>query len=69
MLLLRQAEEGARGRGGRARARAGGAGDMRPPPRQRSKSIELEPHEEPPAAMTVIVSIQEDGLGLVSWWE
>lgn len=37
--------------------------------RKRSTSFDLAKNSEPPAAMQIIGSINEDGLGLPSWWE
>jgi DNA-directed RNA polymerase subunit E'/Rpb7 len=37
--------------------------------RKRSTSFDVDANTEPPAAMQIIGSINEDGLGLPAWWE
>ena len=37
--------------------------------RKRSTSFDVSKDVEPPAAMQIIASINEDGLGLPSWWD
>jgi DNA-directed RNA polymerase III subunit RPC8 len=37
--------------------------------RKRSTSFDVSKDVEPPAAMQIIASINEDGLGLPTWWE
>ncbi len=39
------------------------------PIRKRSTSFDLGKNTEPPAAMQIIGSINEDGLGVPAWWE
>eukprot|EP00903_Cladosiphon_okamuranus_P019376 g17816.t1 len=53
------------GRGG------GAAGNGTEPPvvRERGTSVDLTDVEEAPSAMTITGSMNEEGLGLVSWWE
>eukprot|EP00752_Nemacystus_decipiens_P003713 g3422.t1 len=53
------------GRGGSA------AGNGTEPPivRERGTSVDLTDVEEAPSAMTITGSMNEEGLGLVSWWE
>jgi hypothetical protein len=36
--------------------------------RRRSSSVDLGAEEEAPAPMQIVGAINEDGLGLVSWW-
>lgn len=37
--------------------------------RERGTSVDLTDVEEAPSAMTITGSMNEEGLGLVSWWE
>jgi len=63
---------GAAGAAGGAGTVGGGAGQDSAPEqltRRRSSSIaEAESKGGEPAAMQIVASVQEDGLGLVSWW-
>ncbi|CAN0120133.1 unnamed protein product [Pylaiella littoralis] len=49
----------------------GAAGNGAEPPvvRERGTSVDLTDVEEVPSAMTITGSMNEEGLGLVSWWE
>ena len=59
-----QTSSGGRGEG------EGGGNDLSQAPvrRRRSTSVGLDNDQEAPSAMQVIGCINEDGLGLTSWW-
>lgn len=74
-------DTGGPGGNGGVNGELGGGGDvagrrrtnsMELPPvmlgRQRSKSVEVKINQEPPPAMRVVASVDEDGLGMVQWW-
>ncbi|CAM9555132.1 unnamed protein product [Ectocarpus fasciculatus] len=58
--------------GGSGGGRGGGAagnGGHPPVVRERGTSVDLTDVEEAPSAMTITGSMNEEGLGLLSWWE
>ncbi|CAM9208006.1 unnamed protein product [Ectocarpus sp. 12 AP-2014] len=58
--------------GGAGGGRGGGAagnGGQPPVVRERGTSVDLTDVEEAPSAMTITGSMNEEGLGLLSWWE
>ncbi|KAG5176986.1 RNA polymerase III subunit Rpc25-domain-containing protein [Tribonema minus] len=59
---------GGEGGGGAGGARAKGLQEAPPMGRQRSTSIDITTPAEAPPCMSITASINEDGLGLTSWW-
>ncbi|CAM9577054.1 unnamed protein product [Discosporangium mesarthrocarpum] len=48
---------------------AGDRGSEAPRMRERGRSFDLSHEEEHPSAMSIVASMNEEGLGLASWWE
>ncbi|CAM9682001.1 unnamed protein product [Choristocarpus tenellus] len=63
-----QATTLSQGRDGGAASAATG-GDSAPRVRERGRSVDLTSQAEAPSAMTITGSMNEEGLGLTSWWE